>query len=80
MWFGDVLDDHDSKWLYIQFYLKCIWWLENMGYEYDNPWKADDTKMWAFKVKSGVKDTVSQRFEDKSSCVSAAFILCRVCL
>ena len=30
-----------------------------MGYEYDNPWKADDTKMWAFKVKSGVKDTVS---------------------
>ena len=41
MWFGDVLDDHD----------KC------MGYEYDNPFKADDTKMWSFKVKSGVKDT-----------------------
>ena len=31
-----------------------------MNYEFDNPWKADDTKMWAFKVKSGVKDTVSQ--------------------
>ena len=43
MWFGDVLDDHDKA----------------MGYEFDDPWKADDTKMWSFKVKSGVKDTVS---------------------
>tara|TARA_B110000305_G_C19359576_1_gene598706 strand:+ start:161 stop:277 length:117 start_codon:yes stop_codon:yes gene_type:complete len=30
-----------------------------MGYEYDNAWKKDDTKMFALKVKSGVKDTVS---------------------
>jgi len=28
-----------------------------MGYEYDNAWKKDDTKMFALKVKSGVKDT-----------------------
>jgi len=41
MWFDDVLDSHDST----------------MGYDYDNPWKADDTKMWSFKVKSGVPDT-----------------------
>lgn len=40
-------------------YLKLTLILECMGYEYDNPFKADDTKMWSFKVKSGVKDTVS---------------------
>ena len=30
-----------------------------MGFEYDDWWKADDTKFWSFKVKSGVKDAVS---------------------
>lgn len=40
MWFSEVLDDHDST----------------LNYEHDNAFKADDTKMWSFKVKSGVKD------------------------
>ena len=33
-----------------------------MGFEYDDWWKADDTKFWSFKVKSGVKDAVSKMF------------------
>lgn len=108
MWFGDVLDDHDSKynierWLateaillgggqlidlgvnlldnYDEFMIRYelptnykifrplidlltpIIYSEAMGYEFDDPWKADDTKMWSFKVKSGVKDTVSVQFK-----------------
>lgn len=33
--------------------------IATMNYEYDDAWKADDTKMWSFKVKSGAGDAVS---------------------
>ena len=45
-------------------YLNLTLILECMGYEFDDPWKADDTKMWSFKVKSGATDTVSQKNQD----------------
>ena len=59
MYFDDVLDSSDSKWIYSP----LTKWLLNtaqLGYDYKEPFKADDTKFLCLKVKAASEGAVSK--------------------